>query len=137
MSAYYLDTSAAVKLLAEESHSQAFARFYDEHAATAWVSSSLLRIEVMRTVLRALPEAAADARELLHAFDYIDIDDAVVDAAMNEPDRTLRFLDSIDLATARILGTDLDALVTYDDRLSGAAARAGLPVISPREEPGS
>ena len=36
---------------------------------------------------------------------------------MNEPDRGLRSLDPIHLATARILGEDLDALISYDDRL--------------------
>jgi len=32
MSLYYADASAVIKLLAEETHSAAFAAFYDEHA---------------------------------------------------------------------------------------------------------
>ena len=32
MSLYYADTSAVIKLLAEQSHSKAFAAFYDSHA---------------------------------------------------------------------------------------------------------
>jgi predicted nucleic acid-binding protein len=43
VSLYYADTSAVVKLLAEESHSKAFAAFYDAHAEAEWVSSALLR----------------------------------------------------------------------------------------------
>ncbi len=35
---------------------------------------------------------------------------------MNEPDRGLRSVDAIHLATARILAEDLDAVVSYDDR---------------------
>ena len=31
MSLYYADTSAVIKLLVEESHSKAFAAFYDAH----------------------------------------------------------------------------------------------------------
>lgn len=132
VSVFYLDTSAALKLLAEESHSKALADFYDANTEEAWVSSALLRVELMRAVRRALPAATDDARELLLAFDYLDIDDTVVDAAMNEPDPMLRSLDAIHLATARTFGEELAALVTYDDRLASAAERAGITVISPR-----
>jgi hypothetical protein len=133
VSLYYIDTSAALKLLAEESHSHAFAKFYDESAGASWVSSALLRIEVIRAVTRVMPAALPDARALLLAFDYVSIDDEVVDAAMNEPDRMLRSLDAIHLATARVLGTDLDGLATYDDRLAVAAKDAGISVIDPRD----
>jgi uncharacterized protein len=130
---YYIDTSAALKLLAEESHSRAFATFYDESTGASWVSSALLRIEVIRAVSRVMPAALPDARSLLLAFDYVSIDDEVVDAAMNEPDRMLRLLDAIHLATARVLGTDLGGLATYDDRLAAAAKDAGISVIDPRD----
>lgn len=133
MSAYYLDTSAALKLLAEESHSRSFAQFYDDHANAAWVSSTLLRVEVMRAVTRALPVAVPDARELLLAFDFISIDEGIIEVAMNEPDRTLRSLDAIHLATARALGDDLDGMATYDERLAVAAMAAGMTIISPRD----
>lgn len=133
MSVYYVDTSAALKLLADESHSKPFAEFYDSHANDAWVSSTLLRVEVMRAVIRALPVAIPDARELLHAFDFISIDEGVIDVAMNEQDRTLRSLDAIHLASARALGADLDGIATYDDRVAGAAMSAGMTIISPRD----
>jgi uncharacterized protein len=80
-----------------------------------------------------MPAALPDARALLLAFDYVSIDDEVVDAAMNEPDRVLRSPDAIHLATARVLGTDLDGFATYDDRLAAAAKDAGISVIDPRE----
>lgn len=131
MSLYYADTSAVIKLLAEETHSKAFAAFYDGHADAEWVSSAVLRIEVTRAVARALPALLPDARELLTAFSYIAIDDDIVDAAMGEPDRGLRSLDAIHLATARILAPELDALVTYDERLIKAATDAGLATVSP------
>lgn len=133
MSLYYIDTSAALKLLAEETNSLAFAAFYDDNAGASWVSSALLRIEVVRAVTRVIPAALPDARSLLLAFDYVSIDDEVVDAAMNEPDRMLRSLDAIHLATARVLGSDLDGLATYDSRLASAAKDAGIPVVDPRD----
>jgi predicted nucleic acid-binding protein len=132
VSLYYADTSAVIKLLVEESHSKAFAAFYDAHADAEWVSSALLRIELTRAVTRALPALLPDARDLLLAFSLVAIDDDIVDGAMNEPDRGLRSLDAIHLATARILGEDLDAIVSYDDRLLKAATEAGLATASPR-----
>lgn len=133
MSLYYADTSAVIKLLVEETNSRAFAAFYDSHADAEWVSSVLLRIEVTRTVTRAMPVLLPDARDLLLAFSCVSIDDDIVAAAMNEPDRMLRSLDAIHLATARLLGPDLAAFVSYDDRLIAAAKDAGLDTVSPRD----
>jgi hypothetical protein len=133
VSLYYADTSAVIKLLAEGSHSRAFADFYDTHASAEWVSSALLRIELTRAVTRVMPALLPDARDLLSAFSYIAMDEDIVEGAMNEPDRGLRSLDAIHLATARVLGTDLTAIVSYDDRLLKAAADAGLGTESPRD----
>jgi uncharacterized protein len=133
VSLYYADTSAVIKLLAEETHSQAFAQLYDADPKSEWVSSALLRIELTRAVARVMPVLLPDARDLLSAFSYIEIDEEVVDGAMNEPDRSLRSPDAIHLATARLLGPDLVALVTYDNRLASAATDAGLPVLSPAD----
>lgn len=131
MSLYYVDTSAAIKLLREEQHSSDFAAFYDANDDASWVSSALLRIEVVRTVNRVMPTLLPDARDLLAAFDVISIDDDIVEGAMNEPNRSLRSLDAIHLATARVLGEELDAVVTYDDRLADAAVEAGMPALMP------
>ncbi|WP_018637680.1 PIN domain-containing protein [Parafrankia elaeagni] len=133
MSLFYIDTSATLKLLAEETHSRAFAQFYDRHPGASWVSSALLRIEVIRAVGRVMPAALPDARDLLLAFNYVGIDDDVVDTAMNEPDRMLRSLDAIHLSTARIFGPELSGLATYDDRLAAAARDAEMAVIDPRD----
>lgn len=134
MSLYYLDSSAALKLLVEETHSRAFAHFYDHNTEASWVSSSLLRIELIRAVARAMPVALPDARELLTAFDYVSLDEDIVAAAMNEPDPRLRSLDAIHLATTRVLGDELSGLVTYDDRLQAAATEAGLPLACPQDD---
>lgn len=131
MTLYYADTSAVIKLLVQESHSTAFASFYDAHADAEWVSSALLRIELTRAVARSRPGLLPDARDLLLALSYVAIDDDIVDAAAAEPDRMLRSLDAIHLATARVLGPELAAIVTYDDRLASAAAGAGIPTVAP------
>jgi uncharacterized protein len=133
VSLYYADTSAAIKLLVEETDSRAFAAFYDAHPDAEWVSSALLRVEVTRAVARALPALLPEARDLLLAFSYIAIDDDIIEGAMDEPDRGLRSLDAIHLATARIFAPELDAIATYDGRLIKAANDAGLDTVSPRD----
>ena len=130
---FYLDTSAALKLLVEEVDSRAFAAFYDSRQQASWVSSALLRIELSRAVLRIMPALLPNARDLLRAFSFITVSDDIVDGATNEPDRMLRTLDAIHLATARILVSELDAFVSYDDRLVAAAGAAGIPTASPRD----
>ncbi len=133
MSLYYADTSAVIKLLVKRPIPKPFAAFYDAHADAEWLSSALLRIEVTRAVARVRPALLPDARDLLLAFSTIAIDDEIVEGAMNEPDRGLRSLDDIHLATARALGEDLDAIVGYDDRLLSAARDAGLATLSPHD----
>lgn len=132
MALYYLDTSAAFKLLAAEEHAQEFLAFYRERRNDDWVSSDLLRIEVNRAVARHWPALMPDAQRLLDAFQYVPIDEDVVRGAMVEPDPLLRSLDAIHLATARLLGAELAALLTYDDRLAKAAEAANIPVHTPR-----
>jgi predicted nucleic acid-binding protein len=129
---YYLDTSAAFKLLAAEQHADAFLAFYREHRNDEWVSSDLLRIELTRAVARHWRALIPDTQRLLDAFEYIQIDEDVVRTAMVEPDPPLRSLDAIHLATARLLGPELTALLTYDDRLAQAADDAAIPVHTPR-----
>lgn len=132
MTLYYADTSVVLKLLVEEEHSEAFAAFFDSAPEVRWISSVLLRIEAIRVVTRARPALLPDAKELLAAFDTISITDEIARGAEEEPDRSLRSLDTIHLATARMLGGAVTAFVTYDSRLLGAVADAGIAVLSPR-----
>ncbi|MGZ0151404.1 hypothetical protein ACXJJ3_30420 [Kribbella sp. WER1] len=82
MPLYYVDTSAALKLLVEATHSRAFAAFYDEAEGAAWVSSALLRIEVMRAVTRVFPALLPDARDLPgYGPDGVTYDDRLAEAA--------------------------------------------------------
>jgi predicted nucleic acid-binding protein len=74
-----------------------------------------------RLVLVALPLYYADTSAVIKLL------------VKEKPDRGLRSRDAIHLATARILGEDLDAIVSYDDRLLKAATDAGLATVSPRD----
>ena len=131
MSALYLDTSAFVKLAVEESETAALRQFLAERALRR-VSSALLRTEALRAVRHLGPDALASVREAIRRVDLVAIDDRILDAAGTLEPRVLRTLDAIHLATAMAMGDDLDAIVTYDDRMVEAAGLLGLLVAAPR-----
>jgi len=54
------------------------------------------------------------------------------DAATLAPTSLVRSLDAIHLASARLLGAALTAVVTYDLRMAAVAESLGLPVDVPR-----
>ena len=130
MSAFYLDSSAFLKLAVVEAESAAV-RTYLAKPGVRRLSSTLLRTECLRAVRHLGPDALATVREGLRRVDLIGIDDRILDGAgMLEPG-VLRTLDAIHLATAMAVGDDLEAIVTYDDRMIAAARLLGLPTASP------
>ena len=131
MSALYLDSSAFVKLVVEETESAALRAYLANHGARR-VSSALLRAEALRAVRHLGPDALATAREALRRVDLIGIDDRILDAAGTLEPQVLRTLDAIHLATAIAVGDDLQAIVTYDERMLDAASLLGLRTATPR-----
>lgn len=127
--ATYLDASALVKLVVAEDESAALRKALA--AASARVSCSLVRVEVVRAVRHLGRRSVADARRILEGVDLLQLDDELLDLAA-ELDGRLRSLDAIHVAAALELGDDLEALVTYDERMALAAKAHGLPVVSPR-----
>ena len=128
--AYYLDTSAAVKLVVEEPGSKALRSWLGEQAAQI-VSSDLLRTELLRATRRCAPEQMPQARAVLAALTLLSMSSATCDRAGSVDPHELRSLDALHLAVALELGDELEGLITYDVR-QGAAARAfGLDVIAP------
>ena len=127
----YLDSSAFVKLFLPEPDSPMLSRFLA--ARPHRVSAMLLRTEALRTAVRAMlsPQRMLLVRALLDSVSFIPADLTLSDEAGILRPLDLRSLDAIHLATARSLGANLAALVTYDQRLAGAAAWYGIPVVSP------
>ena len=131
MSALYLDSSAFVKVVIEEAESTAVRTFLADKS-TRRVSSVLLRTESLRAVRHLGPDALATVREGLRRVDLIGIDDRILDAAGTLEPQVLRALDAIHLATVLAVGDDLEAIVTYDERMVEAARLLGLSTVSPR-----
>jgi predicted nucleic acid-binding protein len=129
--AVYVDSSAFVKLFLPEPDTPALTHYLASRPRR--VSALLLRTESLRAAVRATlsPQRMVLVRRLLDGMTLIPADLALSDqAGMLQPPE-LRSLDAIHLATARSLGTRLEALVTYDQRLAGAATWWGIRVESP------
>lgn len=131
MRALYLDSSAFVKVVIHEPETVAL-RGLLAGTGTGRVSSALLRTEAMRAVRHLGPAAMSNVREGLRRVALVGIDDRILDAAGLLEPGVLRTLDAIHLATALAIGDDLEAIVTYDERMTAAAELLGFPVLSPR-----
>jgi len=95
------------------------------------VASALARTEVLRALVHAGEGAPAAGSKVLAGIDLVRINDRVVNAAGTLMPGSLRFPDAMQLATAQQLGPDLRQLVTYDERMAGAAKQLGITLASP------
>jgi predicted nucleic acid-binding protein len=128
----YLDSSTLVKLVQREVESEALRRFLHLHPGDERVISTLARVEVVRSVLSGGSAAVMHARRQLARVYQVVMDMDVLDlAATLAPGLRIRTLDAIHLATAQLLGADLRAVVTYDERMAAAASTLGLGVVAP------
>jgi len=126
--AFYLDTSAFLKLIVSEPESAAM-RAWAASSGPCW-SSQLLRTETMRACgrLGIDPETVSQA---LDAVSLVTPGPSTFLAAGRLGLPELRTLDALHLAAALELGDDLDGLVTYDTRMTEGARATGIPAITP------
>lgn len=129
---FYADTSALVRLIVPEAESEALRSWIGEEDAE-FASSDLARTELRRAILRSSVDTAgaSRARDLLRRLTLLSLTPELLDQAGSLTPNTLRSLDAIHLISALALGDDLSAVVTYDERMAGAAVALGLPVIAP------
>lgn len=128
----YFDSSALVKLVQRESESDSLRGFLNLHEDDQLVSSALSSVEVVRAVQGGGLAAVALAHRVLGDLDVIAVTREILDeAATMVPGERLRSLDAIHVASARSIGNDVRALVTYDSRMAHAARTVGLAVESP------
>jgi predicted nucleic acid-binding protein len=128
----YLDSSAIVKLVKREAESDALRKFLRHHQSDGRTTSALARVEVVRAVAGGGPAAVAHARRQLGRLDFVNLKRHLLDeAAVFSPGPLLRSLDAIHLVSARSIGADLRAVITYDQRMADAAHASGLLVEAP------
>jgi uncharacterized protein len=126
MTAVYLDTSAAAKLLVEETESGALAQYLDQSNVEA-VACLLLEAELRRFAVRhGIPQQEVTA--ILDSVSLYDMPHSLYYEAGILPGQHLRSLDALHLVAAVRLGTDV--VVTYDNRMQESAADLGLEVLA-------
>lgn len=129
MAGTYLDSSAIVKLAIHEAQSTALRSYLRRRGPL--VSSALARTEVLRALLGEGDSGLARGRDVLSRLDLIRVSDRVLSAAGTLLPEDVPALDAIHLATALQLGGDVRRVVTYDDRMTDAAAGLGLRTSAP------
>jgi predicted nucleic acid-binding protein len=121
-----------VKLVLDQAEPAAFRRWRAEQGSES-VACDLVRTEVMRVARRGDPDALERARAVLSTLTLTHVTAAACDrAGLLEP-RGVCSLGAIHLAAALELGSDIEGLVTHDDRLGEAAWRNGLVVVRPEQ----
>lgn len=128
MTYWYLDTSAALKLLVEEDESAAFADFVEQEQPNL-VASFLVETELRRAATRhpTIPQAAVTT--LLAGVGMLDSPRGLFREAGVLPGTHLRSLDALHLASATREG--VDHVLTYDRRMAAAARELGFRVHAP------
>jgi predicted nucleic acid-binding protein len=124
----YLDSSALVKAIVEEEQTSAVRTMMVGAVVT---TSALSVVEVIRAVRRRDESHVVAARRTLDAAALIPIESAILGQAGILNPTSLRSLDAIHLASALLLGVELEAFVAYNDQLLEAASALGMPVASP------
>jgi hypothetical protein len=95
-------------------------------------TAALARTELVRAVTRQQRiDSIAHARRLLNRLHLVPLTNRLLDIAAALRPSELRTLDALHLAAATT-APNLRALVTYDIRLTRAAADAGIGVVAPR-----
>lgn len=129
--AFYIDTSALVKLVVAETETAAIRSWLKEQERDL-VACDLARTELMRAVRRVVPDRMLQARAVLDGVTLVRVSTAVFEEAGRLDPVGMRSLDAVHLSAALDLGDDLEGLITYDDRLAEAATANGVTIVAPR-----
>lgn len=128
--AFYVDTSASVKLVVAGAETEALRSWLSAQPRDP-VACDVARTELLRAIRRVAPDRVVRARAVLDAVTLVEVTTAIFEAAGRLDPTIVRTLDAVHLAAALDLGDDLDGLITYDERMASAAAANGIAVTSP------
>ena len=123
-----LDSSAILKLILTESESKSLNIFLTDEAMTSTIS----RVEVIRTLNRMYPLSVTKGKEILSKFLLTPMNPAILSSAENFPESiTLRSLDAIQISTVIFLNKSVEGVITYDKQMIKNAKKLGIKVVSP------
>lgn len=125
---YYLDSSAILKIIFKEDESAALVKCITEPGIT----SSISRVEVLRTVQRIDPSRVQLAQSELAKINIVEPIPSILTIAENfSHEVTLRSLDAIHVATLIFLSSATRGLITYDKLMAKNAEQLGITVLAP------
>ena len=125
---WYIDSSAIIKLIKPELETKTLL----QQLPRAITTSQISRVEVIRTINVNFAELLEDAYDILSDIPMIAVDHSVLLAAENLPAFiNLRTLDSIHIATAFSMKSEIEGVITYDKEMVKAASALGFKTMSP------
>ena len=125
---WYIDSSAIIKLIKPEPETKTLLQQLPPSITTSQIS----RVEVIRTINLNFAELLEDAYDILLDIPMIAVDHSVLLGAENLPAFIkLRALDSIHMATAFSMKSEIEGVVTYDKEMVKAASALGFKTMSP------
>lgn len=128
MSAWYLDTSAALKLLVDEAESGPLAHAIDQEQPDL-VACWLLETELRRAAQRHEALSQQTVSDFLEGVGLYEVPGSLFREAGLLSGERLRSLDALHLAAAIRIG--VDRVLTYDYRMRESARSLGLHVLAP------
>ena len=125
---WYIDSSAIIKLIKPELETKTLL----QQLPRAITTSQISRVEVIRTINVNFAELLEDAYDILSDIPMVAVDHSVLLATENLPAFIkLRALDSIHIATAFSMKSEIEGVVTYDKEMVKAASALGFKTMSP------
>lgn len=128
MTRWYIDSSAAMKLVLREAESGALLDQMDADRPSL-VSCRLLETEMRRAAHRSGDLSQEKVTTFLEKVNLFDVPNHLFTEAGLLPGARLRSLDAIHVAAAVAL--DAPVVLTYDTRMAESARDLGLRVLSP------
>jgi predicted nucleic acid-binding protein len=125
----YLDASALITLIAGRQYAPELRQFLSGRPGMPMGTSTIGFVETVRTLDR-IGDYPHVMRDLVQNVTEILVTEEVRDSAALLP-LGLRTLDAVHIASAQVIGTSLNSLVTYDKRMLDAAHSVGLPTAAP------
>ena len=122
---WYVDSSAILSTLLEESGGLDLSKILDETPIT----SRLSRVEVLRTVNKTDLSLIPRAETLLAQFSIVNMDEAILTRAENYgPSISSKSSDAIHLATAEAVSSICRGIITLDKKMFADAQKLKLTV---------
>jgi predicted nucleic acid-binding protein len=130
---YYFESSAVLKLLFQERESAELKSWVTAESIknSGFLTSELTRLEVLGKAASTSAELLRTGQEVLAGMTIIRFKPAISDWAIEGMKLGLRTLDAIHFGTAKYLSADIQAFISFDQKLMEVCSKSGIRAISP------